>query len=270
MASDAFRDTDSPEPRTDKPVDGETAGHGDNQSTGRVIEVALERFSRLPFSEAKLDSIARNAGMSKRMIHYYFGDKRGLYQAALTEAVRLLQPAEETMHVDSAIPVEGVSTIIDALHEQFLAHPEAVKMIQMENVQRVLNLSELSPLVDHTPVLLNLDRLLLLGQDSGAFRPGISAFDVYFLVFALLARRVTDQATALNLYGADLSTERNIAGTHRMAVDVVLAFLTANIPDDGHESYLDSSASPAGGEQDAGPTPSIYGEDDSSSSVIYG
>lgn len=240
----------------------------EQQVTDHVIDVALREFCRLPFGEAKLENIARGAGMSKRMIHYYFGDKRGLYQMALAEALRRLQPEQESMHVDSSIPVEGVARIVDALNQCFLEHSEAVAMVQMENAQRVLNLAEMPPLVDHTPVILNLDRLLLIGQDSGAFRPGISAYDIYYLVVSLLSRRSNTELTSMNLYGADMSSPTNVEGTHRMAVDAVLSFLTANISDTGHESYLtleqhtDSDTE----EQSA---PSIYGEEDASS-AIYG
>lgn len=238
------------------------------QSPQDVVDVAVRLFAQRPFSDTKLSDIAREAGMSKRMIHYHFGDKRGLYQAALAEAVRRLQPEPEAMVVDSSIPVEGVRRVIDALNDCYLAHPESVALLRTENLQKVLPLAEMPPLVDHTPVILNLDRLLLLGQDAGAFRPGISAYDVYFLVIALLSRGIVDQPVPQNLYGTDMSSPANVEGTHRMTVDAVLAFLTANISDAGRDSYLNSEQGGPRHKTEAA-APAVYGEEDASS-AIYG
>lgn len=237
------------------------------QATTAVIEAALDRFSRLPFAEAKLSDIARESGMSKRMIHYYFSNKRDLYRATLAEAVSRLQPSPEAMAIDSAIPVEGVRRIIDALNDCYLAHPEAVAMIRMENLQRVLPLADMPPLVDHTPVILRLDRLLLVGQDAGAFRPGISAYDVYFLVVALLGRRIVDQSIPRNIHGTDMNSQANIEGVQRMTVDAVLAFLTANISDAGHDSYLSAEHVHPTENANSGTAPAVYGEEHASSAI---
>ena len=60
-----------------------------------------------------------------------------------------------------------------------------------------------------------------------------------------------------NLLGVDMSSQANTDGMHRLTVDAVLAFLTANIPDSGHESYLVPSDADEGDE--ASPQ-DIYGE----------
>ena len=106
----------------------------------------------------------------------------------------------------------------------------------MESSHSVLESSQ--ALVDVSEISLHLDRLLMLGQDSGAFRPGISANDIFTLISALSMYRVTNHAMMSNLLDINMYTHNNTEGLHRMAVDAVLAFLTANIPDIGFESYL--------------------------------
>ena len=109
-------------------------------------------------------------------------------------------------------------------------------MLTMESSHSVLESSQ--ALVDVSEISLHLDKLLMLGQDSGAFRPGISANDIFTLISALTMYRVTNHAMMSNLLDIDMHTHNNTEGLHRMAVDAVLAFLTANIPDIGFESYL--------------------------------
>src|SRR5699024_2941042 len=63
-----------------------------------------------------------------------------------------------------------------------------------------------------------------------------------------------------SLFNVDLYAKENVAGLHRLVVDMVLAFLTSNIPDSGHQSYLEEDISESKSDSSA----SIYedGSDD--------
>ncbi|MBE7365434.1 TetR family transcriptional regulator [Corynebacterium aurimucosum] len=208
----------------------------DSGSVEHVIDVAIAQFSEHGYADTKLETVSKMSGMSKRMIHYYFGDKKGLYQQALAAAAQRLNPPEGSLEINSAVPVEGVRTLVDWMFRQHVDNPEAIRMLTMESSHSVLESSH--ALVDVSAISLHLDRLLMLGQDSGAFRPGISANDIFTLISALTMYRVTNHAMMSNLLDIDMHTHNNTEGLHRMAVDAVLAFLTANIPDIGFESYL--------------------------------
>lgn len=205
----------------------------------QVIDIAIEHFSRDGYSDTKLEAISRESGMSKRMIHYHFGDKKGLYQQALARAASQLNPEVENLELDSAVPVEGVRQLVDWIFQQHIDHPTALRMMSMETSQRVLGSSH-QAVVDVSALSLHLDRLLMHGQDSGAFRPGISANDIFMLISSLTSYRLNNQAMIENLLGVDMLNDANTTGIHRLIVDTVLAFLTANIPDSGHKSYLTS------------------------------
>ncbi len=51
-----------------------------------ILAAAREAFVEHGFAGARVDDIAARTATSKRMIYYYFGDKRGLYVAVLEEA----------------------------------------------------------------------------------------------------------------------------------------------------------------------------------------
>lgn len=206
-----------------------------------VIRVALEAFSQRSYSDAKLERIAQQSGMSKRMIHYYFGDKKGLYQQVLQEALERLHPTEAELQVDTAIPVEGVRHIVEAIYNRYVHHPEAVALIQREATDHVLDLESIPAVFDQSRIILPLDKLLMLGQDAGAFRPGISAYDIYYMVTSLCTSRVTSARLFDNIFGINQLDAENTDGLRRMVVDSVLTFLTANLPDSEYESYLSFS-----------------------------
>ncbi len=217
----------------------EHEGSGANAATvDRVIDIAIEQFSRHGYADTKLDAIARASGMSKRMIHYHFGDKQGLYHRALGEAVSRLAMDPGDLGVTSGIPVEGVRLLIEALYDQYVQYPEAVRLITQESVIQSLEPTGQSPVTDLSAISLHLDKLLMVGQDAGAFRPGISTNDVFTIIAALAMYRTTNHDMMENLLGVDMASEANIDGMRHLIVDTVLAFLTSNIPDTGQESYL--------------------------------
>lgn len=222
-----------------------------------VVEIALGYFAHLGFNEAKLEKIAKASGMSKRMIHYHFGDKKGLYIRTLTHALGQLRPAGEAMQLESAVPVEGVRKIVEAVYTCITEHPDAVRLLLLENLHDYGGMEAAAAANDESTVLLNLDKLLMLGQDAGAFRPGISAEDVLVLISSLGYFRISNQSPLIALYDLDLGTTENVDGMRRMVVDTVLAFLTSNLPATGSSSYLHVG----GGATHAPPSDELYSFD---------
>lgn len=236
----------------------EALAHGEPEeaTVEGVIGIAINLFAADGYNGTKLDAISRASGMSKRMIHYHFGDKQGLYQQALATAAARLTPELADVETDSPVPVEGMAKVVDAIFQTNVKHPECVRLLAQESVIRSLEATS-GPLIDLSGMSLHVDKLLMTGQDSGAFRPGISTNDILTLIASISTYRTVGNELMLNLLNVDLNSEENIEGARRMAVDTVLAFLTSNIPDSGQESYLvaelsdDESESPADIYEDA-------------------
>lgn len=53
-------------------------------SRERILHAAIREFSRVGNAGARVDAIAREAGVNKQLIYHYFGDKNGLYEAVTT------------------------------------------------------------------------------------------------------------------------------------------------------------------------------------------
>lgn len=217
---------------------------GETPADLSAVTAAMEVFARDGFCAAKLTDLADATGMSKRMLHYHFGDKRGLYEAAFLQAVHLLVPPQEVLARSYTIPAEGMRRFVDALFHSFQRHPAAARLVLRENLEPVLAEGDDQKLRELSDVLLHVERILLLGQDSGAFRPGVSADDIIVLVCSLCMFRESNAATMRGLLGLDLSTQRNTEGLRRMAIDTVLAFLTSNLPSSGYGSYVEPTAAP--------------------------
>lgn len=64
----------------------------DAEATRRhLLEVATAAFAEAGLDGVRVDQLAAVAGVNKRMIYHYFGDKRGLYEAVLKAAAIAVQ-----------------------------------------------------------------------------------------------------------------------------------------------------------------------------------
>lgn len=212
------------------------------QATSDVIDVALHIFATHGFEDTRLDQIAHESGMSKRMIHYHFTDKRGLYIRALQRAIELTRPSPFELACESPVPADGIRHIVSVLYDTVQANPEAARMIVMENVDANIDLGKVM-LADQSQVLLNIERMLMVGHDAGAFRPGVTAIDLYEIIISQCLFQVAGGRTFKNLYGIDFDHPDNQAGRKRLLEETVLAFLTSQLPTTGL-GYLKPSERP--------------------------
>ncbi len=102
-----------------------------------LLEAALSEFSEKSFEEASLNTILRNAGISKGVFYYHFSDKRTLYLFLLDEANRAKWEFICARLPDSGAEAEG-ETIFDLIRRQgrlgaefALQHPRYHKLSRM-------------------------------------------------------------------------------------------------------------------------------------------
>ncbi|MEH0147340.1 TetR/AcrR family transcriptional regulator [Corynebacterium sp. Q4381] len=219
--------------------------HGSAEpSPEEAVAVALAMFARDGYEGTKLDAVARACGVSKRMLHYHFGNKAGLYQRALSLAMERVAPPERLISRNYAVPVEGMRRFVDATFHSFRDHPECVRLLLRENLDPTTDVDDSGSDAREHSVLLHLERILMQGQDAGAFRPGISADDVLALTVSLCEFQVAHTATAYTVSRIKVDDPRNVEGLRRLVIDTVLAFLTSHIPHSGYDSYLVSEPAP--------------------------
>lgn len=54
-----------------------------------ILDAAIEAFRDAEYSEVSLDDVSRRAGVTRGLVHHYFGSKRGLYRAVVEQLAAL-------------------------------------------------------------------------------------------------------------------------------------------------------------------------------------
>jgi TetR/AcrR family transcriptional regulator len=63
-------------------------GNDPAKTPDRILAVAVREFASKGYAGARVEQIAKRAGVNKQLLYYYFGGKKPLYEAAVREAAR--------------------------------------------------------------------------------------------------------------------------------------------------------------------------------------
>ncbi|MGD8830818.1 MAG: helix-turn-helix domain-containing protein [Pseudomonadales bacterium] len=75
---------------------------GSEDKVRALLAAALEAFARDGLAGTRVDAIARGAGMNKRLLYHYVGDKQALFDAAVALAVHRLAASPAARAGDAA------------------------------------------------------------------------------------------------------------------------------------------------------------------------
>jgi len=75
---------------------------------GQILNAAKDEFARVGFSGARMDSIAKNAGVNKAMIHYYFSTKEQLYESVIERLSEEIHASDSLVNsiIEMDLPVQ--------------------------------------------------------------------------------------------------------------------------------------------------------------------
>ncbi len=80
----------------------------------RIIDAAREEFARRGFEGARVDQIARRAGVNKQLLFYYFHSKRGLFAAVLARGAAEFERALAELPAGGAGPRDKIRAALAA------------------------------------------------------------------------------------------------------------------------------------------------------------
>ena len=192
----------------------------------RILEAATREFSRHGYAGGRVERISRAARSFDRMLYYYFRDKAGLFRAVLENAYEDLWREEQKLQLDDADPEGGMRALIAFTWNYYVAHPEFIRLLNSENLQRGVNVRR-SKRVGRlsSPFVATLERLLRRGEKARVFRRGVDATQLYLTIAALGYFYASNRYTLSRFLDRDLMTPRERAAWLRHITGLVLGWL---------------------------------------------
>ena len=160
----------------------------DNDSTkGRIINAALEEFSQFGLAGARVDRIARKAGINKAMIYYHFNSKDNLYREMIksffTNITRLIDH-----HLNITGTAVEVLAAISDIYTHLLSSHNPIRSILLRELANPENdiIGQIASVLMESQVSVKLRTILQEGVDSGKLR----RIDIRQAVVSFLAMNI--------------------------------------------------------------------------------
>ena len=139
-----------------------------NQTTRRILIAAGTIFSEVGFAGARVDEIAKRAGVNKATIYYHIGDKQALYAKVIRnlfgDAVNRFE-----RNIDAAqLPVEKLKNFIRTVTDTVERHPELAAIMLREQATGGRNFPEVVA-QDLARIIGILTSILQEGAKKGVF-----------------------------------------------------------------------------------------------------
>lgn len=203
-------------------------GEEEEGTRDKILNVALQEFSRRGLSGARIDAIAAESGINKGMIYYYFGSKEDLYVAALEESYRRFRQIEGDFHLESLAPVDALRALVGASFDFHAAHPEFIRMVMSENINHgeyIRKIPELRAI--NRSAITVLESLCRRGIADGVFRADVDPVDLHMTISALSFYNVSNRHTFSFIFDRDLGAPEVHAARRASVIDTVLRAVRA-------------------------------------------
>jgi TetR/AcrR family transcriptional regulator len=161
-----------------------------NDRALRISTAAREEFARRGYAGARVEQIARRAGVNKQLLFYYYHSKRGLFQSVLTQAAGELENALSNLALPAGGPLERLRLTLQAQFEFLARNPQVVALLG----QGTRSNAAFAPAVKRLVVLLAEGQGL--GQVRDDLDPHLAAAQALVLMVGYLAMEGVVAASA--------------------------------------------------------------------------
>lgn len=196
------------------------------QTRRNIIDIATEEFAAMGLSGARVDAIAERTNTTKRMLYYYFGSKEGLYEAVIEEAYGKIRALEQSLHLDTMDPREGLRELVEFTFDFHDKHRDFVRLVTIENIHGAKHVSQLKNFrARNASAVKTIADLITRGVKARQFRDDVGPVDLHLFISSLCFHRIANRHTFAVAFGRDPSGARSRVRHRQMIVDAVMRFM---------------------------------------------
>lgn len=149
---------------------GRTPSHGNREEArAAILASAAREFAERGFEGARVEAIARGAGLNKALLYYHVGNKQALYEAVLIQTLGAVAPMVRAASEGAATPEERLRAYAETLERAAGEHPHMPRIMLREMASGGAHLSP-AVLDAFLQVFSVIRSTLKAGWSAGEFR----------------------------------------------------------------------------------------------------
>ena len=193
----------------------------------RILEAAEAEFSEKGVFGARIDSIAANAGVNKRMIYEYFLSKEGLYKTVLINVYNRISLWESSLAGDTDDPVKVIRDLVHSYFDFLTKNQSFVRILLWENLNGAVVLKDSGQSDLKAVVLQLISKVIADGKARGVFRADADEYQVTMSLLNFAFSYFANVHTLSYVLSSDLLDEAKINERAGFISDILIKYLTA-------------------------------------------
>jgi len=196
-------------------------------SRARILAAAHAEFAQHGFDGARVDRIATQAGLNKRMLYHYFGNKDELFCTVLEVNYSHKRDSERALNLEQDSAAEAIRKLVTLTWNYYLDNPAFLSLLNSANLHQAKHLRQSAQVRQmRSPFIALIGSILDKGVREGVFRSGVDPAQLYITMAGLSYFYLSNQHTLSAIFGRSLMSPRARRERLDHMVDVVLSFLT--------------------------------------------
>ena len=135
----------------------------------KILAAAESEFSEKGIWGARIDAIAKSAGVNKRMIYEHYESKEKLYKTILERVYLRLAEYERENYIKNLPPDEAIKNIVEVSFSFLESNPTFVRILMWENLNNARYLESSVASQIKNPTINYIREELRLGKEMGIF-----------------------------------------------------------------------------------------------------
>ena len=186
----------------------------------------MAEFADVGYGGARVDMIAERAGVNKRMLYHYFGNKDDLFLYVLERAYEKIRAHEEKLDLVNLSPEDAVRELVKFTFTYHHDNPEFMRLLNNENLYQAEHVKKSKKIRQmHSPFVDLMTDVLKRGEKEGVFRKNVDPVQFYVTVASVAYFYLSNIYTLSAIFGRKLNSKAALAERHEHCLDVVLSYL---------------------------------------------
>lgn len=183
----------------------------------RIVVAARKVFAQKGLAGARMDEIARVAGVNKALPYYYFRNKEELHRFVLETMIAQISGQMESPEVLAMEPPERVRALVNLTFDFVMRNPAYPRLIQREMMaaRRPLHWMVVA---HHRPLHQRAVKTIREGIAKGQFRD-VDPDQMVFTIFGMIMYYFATGQLASQIWNRDIWNPKNVEQRRRAVLD---------------------------------------------------
>lgn len=198
----------------------------------QLLEAARAAFSEAGLEGARIDDIARRAGVNKQLVYHYFGSKDGLYTAVLEAVYAEIREREADLNLSTLPAEEAMRRLIEFSYDYLSENRHFVRLLADENAHGGRHLAASAKVRElNLPIIELIAETLDRGVEEGIFRRGLNPLHIYLSIAGMSFFYFANIYTISRIFDRAFDTEEARQERRAHIVDFTMnAIRIRNVP----------------------------------------